>query len=295
MRFVNCALVFALAACGRVKFEDRAIAGDSAIDGLDHGCDLAAPFGSPEPITELNDPADIEGTLRLLPDELSGYYWSQRDGLQSIIRHVTRASLDEPFAIEDIDLTDVGNNEVDPAISPDGALLVFRASGPGDLLYGAAAITPTSFSAPTKLTVLDGGSASSQPFFVSRTELFYASKLTGNGDLYRSTVDGLKFGAPSIIAELATSSGEGDPATSADGLTLYFRTTRAPSVGGFDIFVATRPDLTSPFGAATPVENVNSAADDGPSWLSSDGCRMYISSDRAGTNDVYVARRGHLP
>jgi len=39
------------------------------------------------------------------------------------------------------------------------------------------------------------------------------------------------------------------------------------------------------------VENVNSAGDDGPSWLSPDGCRMYISSDRAGTNDVFVAQR----
>jgi hypothetical protein len=31
--------------------------------------------------------------------------------------------------------------------------------------------------------------------------------------------------------------------------------------------------------------------DEGPSWISPDGCRMYISSNRAGNNDIYVAAR----
>jgi hypothetical protein len=73
---------------------------------------------------------------------------------------------------------------------------------------------------------------------------------------------------------------------------LYFRSNRPALIGGENIYMTTRTTAAATFGAPTLVENVNGPTDDGASALSADGCRMYISSDRAGTNDIYVAARG---
>ncbi len=79
---------------------------------------------------------------------------------------------------------------------------------------------------------------------------------------------------------------------SEDGRTLYFRSDRPSAMGGFNVFVATRPTIAAAFGAPVFVPNVNAAGDDGPSFISPDGCRIYLSSDRLGNNDIFVATRG---
>ena len=79
---------------------------------------------------------------------------------------------------------------------------------------------------------------------------------------------------------------------SPDGLTIYFRSDRTGEpFAGFNIFVATRPSIGGTFGPASIVPNINTNDDDGPSWLSADGCRLYISSYVGGNNDIFVATR----
>ncbi len=56
--------------------------------------------------------------------------------------------------------------------------------------------------------------------------------------------------------------------------------------------VLSRASVADPFGAPVLVANINSAVDDGPSFISLDGCRLYISSVRNGNNDTFVATRG---
>jgi hypothetical protein len=51
----------------------------------------------------------------------------------------------------------------------------------------------------------------------------------------------------------------------------------------------------SGFGTPKPVTELNSSRLEYPQWLSVDGCRLYLESDRpggAGDLDVYVASRG---
>jgi hypothetical protein len=86
------------------------------------------------------------------------------------------------------------------------------------------------------------------------------------------------FGTPRLIGELS------DPAALDGTLRLL--------PDELTIYVATRPTTATAFGAPTIVPNVNTDADDGPSWISPNGCRLYLSSDVAGTNDIYVATRG---
>lgn len=288
-------VVVAVGACGRIHFAERQNpddARDAAVDALGT-CDVAAPFGVPVPIAELNDPTHNDGTLRLLADELSGYFWSFRGGTSSALYLATRADLASPFSITPVQGLGLAGNLLDPTISSDGTLLVFRRSMPGDDLYEATRVAPETFTAGTAIASLDTGDTEVQPFMpLSGDVLVFSSSRTGGGDLYTSTRTGTAFSAPTQITELATTADEGDPVLSPDGLTLYFRSNRPAAQAGYNIFVATRPTTADPFGPPDLVPNVSSDADDGPSWISPDGCRLYLSSDRAGTNDIYVSTRG---
>src|SRR5207249_823543 len=72
------------------------------------------------------------------------------------------------------------------------------------------------------------------------------------------------------------------PVTSVDGLTLFFASDRAVGPGGgADVWVATRAALGAPFDTPRLAPELSSPAVDIPGWISPDGCRMYLSSDRA--------------
>ena len=64
-------------------------------------------------------------------------------------------------------------------------------------------------------------------------------------------------------AELNTTSLDGCPIQSPDGLSLYIASNRPGGLGGLDIWVANRASTTAPYGAPENLgEPVNSAADD---------------------------------
>jgi len=286
--------------CGRFEFERHSDGDDidSGIDGVPADalgtCNLLAPFGTPRLISELSDPNVLDGTLRLLPDELSGYMWSYTGGSDADLFYVTRSGLDVPFSMTRVTSVATSSQELDPSIASDGSVFVFRRSGPGDELYAAPVTSPGVLGTAVALSTINTGSTEAQAYMpINRNELYFQSTRTMAGDIYMSTwTGGTTFSAPVVVAGLATAAVEGDPAVTSDGLTMYFRSDVAATSAGFNIYVATRPTTASAFGAATIVPNVNTDADDGPSWISPDGCRLYISSDVAGTNDVYVATRG---
>lgn len=62
------------------------------------------------------------------------------------------------------------------------------------------------------------------------------------------------------------------------GLALYFSSTRDADQKG-ELFVARRDSLQAEFGEPVPLD-VNTAADERDPWLSSDGRRLYFTSDR---------------
>jgi hypothetical protein len=296
------ALAFVLgssAACGRIAFDPfaggadpDASQGDADGDAAGPACDLAAPFGAPVLIAELSDPADFDGTLRLLPDELSGYFWSRSGRPDNDIFLATRPDRSTPFSITPVSGINTDSNELDPTISSDGSVLVFRRSGPGDDLYVATRVAPDAFTDPVAIATIDTAEGENQGFMpIGRDELYYQHRTGTGADIYFSKRDGTTFSAPTVVSELAAADEEGDPVVTPDGLTIYFRSDRPAAFGGFNVYTASRSTDTEPFGPVTMVPNVNTDKDDGPSWISPDGCRLYISSDAAGTHDIYVASR----
>jgi hypothetical protein len=84
-----------------------------------------------------------------------------------------------------------------------------------------------------------------------------------------------------------------DTRVSADGLTVYFCPVNAPgSVGGNDIYVATRDFRQQKWGTPTIVPTVNSTGTDRVPSISPDGRELYFTSSRSGGTggqDVYVS------
>jgi Tol biopolymer transport system component len=285
-----------VAACGRIGFDGRSgpsggddTTPDAASINAPPRCDPTAEFGVPRAISELNDPASDDGALRLLPDELSGYFWSFRGGVGNIYL-ATRDTPTSTFALQLVEGL-AYTNELDP--TADGSIMLFRRSDAGDDLWLATQIEPAQFAAAIPVTTLNSPSSDAQPFLqADGSAVYFSSNRTGNGDLYRASRDGVSFSTPALIDELSTPDLESDPVVSPDGLTLMFRSDRAATLGGANIYIATRASESDRFSAPTLVASVNSDADEGPSWLSPDGCRLYLWSTRYGTSDLFVATRG---
>jgi hypothetical protein len=96
------------------------------------------------------------------------------------------------------------------------------------------------------------------------------------------------FGTEMLVSELQTANNDYNPVTH-DGLTVYF----ASEVGAAaaDILVTTRATRADTFAPAVAVTELNSTGRDLPGWLSPDGLRMYMASDRGGDLDLYIAER----
>jgi len=111
------------------------------------------------------------------------------------------------------------------------------------------------------------------------------------------------WGAPQKVDEVAgnhadlnTASVDGCPIQSPDGLSLYQASNRPGGRGGLDIWVATRPSTSAPWGAPTNLgEPVNSAADDFcPTPVGKNGL-FFVSREplpgACGQGDIYYTHR----
>jgi hypothetical protein len=119
--------------------------------------------------------------------------------------------------------------------------------------------------------------------------------VTGDADLYYSEWQGGAFGLRQLVPNVNTAWEDGQPNITRDALELYFYSNRPGTVGGNDIYVATRDNAQDAFG--TPVNlgvGINSPAAEtrpSPSW---DGTMLYFGSTRPGGEglaDIYVVTR----
>jgi len=132
-------------------------------------------------------------------------------------------------------------------------------------------------------------------------EMYFLSRRIGGHGLYdiwvtkRETVND-EWGTPLNLGPTVNSSTwDVGACISADGLELYFDSTRGGGYGDWDIWItrrATKDDAWSTPENLGPV--VNSSNGDGTSWTSPDGLELYFSSNRPGgfgDYDIWVSRR----
>src|SRR5262249_26551855 len=101
------------------------------------------------------------------------------------------------------------------------------------------------------------------------------------------------FSAPQPLSGINSSSRDGNPELSTDGLSLYFESDRPGGLGGTDIWFAARDTPAAPFSGAVNFAAINSRGADGHPAVSGDTQTVYFSSDRPGgaaTANIWRAR-----
>ncbi len=190
-------------------------------------------------------------------------------------------------------------NDGTPAFTKDGTTVVFARGNTGkskdpspDVDLYISKKTANTWSEPERLSISDSLAWDGSPCFSAdeRTLYFSSNRRGGKGgvDLYRVPIDNSgRFGRPiNLGSTINTPGDELFPYVSANGK-LYFSSDGHPSIGGLDLFVASRNETE------IVVEHlgvpINSIGDDFAISFS-DSTQGYISSNRPGgkgDDDIY--------
>jgi hypothetical protein len=266
----------------------------------------------------------LEGCPIESPDGLSLYLASNRPGgLGGIdIWLATRSDSDAAFGAP-VNLGAPVNSAADdfcPSPSDGGWLFFVSSRAPGcgsadlyvtrpleddsdawgePLHLGCHVNSPGTEMSPSLVGDPEGGSA--RLYFSSDRAGGYAPDgATPDHDLYQSELSPFGFGPPQLVEGLNTEFNDLRPNLAADGLEIVFDSNRPGGLGGTDVWSATRGSPDEPWTTAANVTEVNSAANEARASLSGDGARLYLGSNRPGSepaadgqpsSDVYVAHR----
>jgi hypothetical protein len=100
------------------------------------------------------------------------------------------------------------------------------------------------------------------------------------------------FGAPMAISEINTDASEEGAYLSPDELTMYFSSNRSGTLGGYDIFMATRPTRTAPWRDIVPVTGVNtSTGNERRPMVAGDELTMYAEIGVSPNVELGIATR----
>jgi Tol biopolymer transport system component len=298
------ALVF-VAACGGVTKSNDTIDGGSGQPPPDMGsdapkrCNPNAPFQTPVPLATLNTASSDEGGW-LSPDELTIYFDSTRSGSLGLydVFMATRDTRDAAFSnvMPVTGVNDPGHQR-GPIVTADGLTMYALIGTAPDYNIGRAtrASTAEAFSALAAIAALDTTSNDEPTSMVpDGSVLYFDSNRSGTYKMYRVTRKDGKFGVPLPVSGVDINDTHNDsaPIISADELTLFFSSDRPGGVGSNDVWMATRSTTADGFGAPVNLQVVNTPGLDGATWISPDGCVLYLSGGPCCTYDMFVSKRG---
>jgi hypothetical protein len=307
MRWRALALVLVgspLAACAAILGIDDGIPREAGTDAVSDvttevrevapACDLTTPFQTPVALSSLNTPA-VEAQARLLSDELTVYFervvTDAGYDLFSATRTDTSSAFGAPSPITELDTP---YDEGDITVAPNALLAYYASDQPGGLggwdIWQAQRDAST---APFGTIALTENVSSTQNDFQSYYipgALYFASDRSGIVDIYRAAEQSGGFASPLLIPELGSPAYNGYPVVSFDELTIYLGSNRGDA-GGFQIWTSSRALTSQPWPTPTLVTELASFGNTTPSWISSDGCRLYLTSDQSGNDDIYVASK----
>jgi WD40 repeat protein len=217
---------------------------------------------------------------RLSADELVAYFQTSVAGSIKIVA-ASRTTLATPFGafapVPNVNSPDA--TEGNPMPSLDGRRLFFTSNRTGnyDVFEATRGQIDDPFTNVVRREELSSSRNDSEPYFCDATgEVFFTSDRIqeGQADIYRATTLGATFGAPEPVLEVNSPFAEVMPVMMSDGLTLYFGSSR-PAGGASGVWMARRGSVAKPF--EEPVRVAELGAGIVPSWVSKDGCRLYLS------------------
>jgi hypothetical protein len=276
---------------------------DVAID-VDAGarCNVASPFGAATPVAELQDPSSAgEIAARLTSDELDVFYTHiATTELRTYSAH--RADRNAPFGTPTVVLAVRGTGTTDAYPTVDGAGLTYyvqsdsTGSSAFDIFTASRPTRTASFGGLQLVAAIETPTFDGQPSVASdgTSELFYVHGDAGSGghlDIWSASFSGGSFsnGKPTSGGVNSPTITNRIPVISPDRLVLYFASNRNDA--GEDVWRATRPSPSTAFGSATIVQELSTSTDEQPSWISDDGCVMYLTRKVTGTQRIHRAVR----
>jgi Tol biopolymer transport system component len=286
---------FGCGSVGETKVDARvdSPAVDSAIDSPTGRCDPTKPFGAPVPVEGVNTAGTTAGesAASLTSDELNIYFASNRLGPGSAnfdLYSGSRTAIDQPFTnVQKLTLS-VDGDERSTWISNDQMTIYFHSSAGGDYeLYTATrSSTSVPFGTAVPLGVNMTGIEVNPRVSADGQTLFFERQTTNSQTLHQSTRGGNGFSTDSPIAALNPDAG--GPVPSADGLSLYFDSSRG---GDRDIWVAKRTSTSAAFTQISQVTELARNGFDIATWVSADDCHLYMTTTIDGGFSIYMAAR----
>jgi Tol biopolymer transport system component len=190
-------------------------------------------------------------------------------------------------------------------LSGDALVLYFfsdRSGGPGgrDLYRATRSDVLDDFAQVSLVQGISGGSDDHMPWLSSDERfIYFASNRAANSgstNLWlaqrNSAQDG--FEPPSEVAGVNSDGRDISPSLTADRRVLFFCSDRDGGPGSDDIWMATREDAASEFGAPQPVPIINETSSELNVAVSRDGREIIFSSNRSGGRRLFRSVRSCL-
>lgn len=156
------------------------------------------------------------------------------------------------------------------------------------------------WSVPTLVTALNTPASDSGPHLaLDGLTAHWTSFTSGNWEVYSAIRPTLSsaWGAPAQELVLSDPTAvDSEPFLSADGLSIYFASSRTGTAGSFDIMRATRPSTGAPWNPPTFVTELNSTGADSSPAVTADDLELYFlttgwSAPFPPQNALFVAKR----
>jgi hypothetical protein len=265
-----------------------AAAADAAVASA---CDLTKPFDPPIEVPGLHAAGanDVHGALS--DDELTIYFASDRADPAAAKMHLysaTRTAVGNPFGTPtQVDGLFSPAGESNPSVSPDGNTIYFDSlrvsEGRLHIFTSTRANAAVVFPPPTMIA----GDFLIAPSITADGKVLYVKSLQ-DGRLARLDWSRGGWSAPQPV-ELHASTLVTTP-VSRDDLTLFLA---QGDTTGSAILVSKRASTSTPFPAPMPVTELPASSGYAePSWISADGCRLYLRYQPSGEKSrIYVATR----
>lgn len=290
---------------GGVGGSPGAAAGSDALGSVpaSGGCSPDAPFGAPTRVPGLPDGAV---RLRLSPDERVGYFarWSSTTNYDILV--ATRGSLGDAFGPAESLSFNGSAWDFSPTVTSDGSVLYFESSrsglwkiyqsrwDPAAETFGPVELTPEA-SDPTG-THHDGG-----PYVIPSGDAlyFHTTRLGDRSLIAEARLTGAASGGVRLTPPRVNYP-QSFPVVSPDERVMYVAAFVGPDpdYAQTDIWVYTRASTSAAFGFFRMMDELNTPANEIPSFISEDGCRLYFDRNTGvpfgwGRPDdsVYIAER----
>lgn len=284
---------------------------DGSVAPLDAGVDGSVPapapcvWNEPERLGSPNTPGNDLWSPSLASDGLSLYFAVLVPGWVEQLGVSTRTDRGAGFGDGQSLPPPVNlDTEGTPNLSANGLSLYFfseRAGGAGgrDLYVATRISTSAEFDTVRELSALNTPDREHLPR-VSGDDLtlYFVSNRSGNTDIWRATrgSPAADFADPQPVPELNSDSEDGAVTLSPDGLEAILSSNRPSTLGGRDLYRATRASTSEPFSVPEPLPQLSSTVNDYDPTLSFDGAELYFVSNRRGSNtEVYRSLRSCPP